>query len=152
MNESRTIILANESVKTHALTVIGNLPVDGTLELVIQQRKKTRSKSQNSLMWGARIKDISIQAWINGKQFSGYVWHDHFKREYLPEGNEENFSMLVKNPAAYKKWEESPRGERVLVGSTTQLTTFGMTEYMTQVEAYASQILGVMFSADRIAA
>lgn len=152
MNEPRTIILANQSVKTHALTLIGNLPVDGTLELVIQPRKKTRSQSQNALMWGARIKDISTQAWVRGRQFSSEVWHDYFKGAYLPEGNEENFTKLVKNPDKYKKWEESPSGQLVLVGSTTQLTTLGMTEYMTQVEAYASQALGVMFSADRIAA
>ena len=145
MND-QTIILANDILRAKALQVIRNLPVDGTLELVIRLRKKARTSAQNRLFWGARLKEISEQAWLGGRQYSADTWHEYLKREYLPEGNEEDFGRMVK--ASYQKWDELPGGERVLVGSTTQLTTFGMTIYMTQVESFAAQELGVRFSAD----
>ena len=148
----RTIILANPAVQSNAIMVVRNLPTDGTIEIAIRPRRKTRSPSQNALMWGARLRDISQQAWVQGRQFSEDCWHEFLKAEYLPEGDEPNIAELVKDPAKYHKWEWMPDGSRRLSGSTTQLTTRGMVMYMTQVEAYAAQDLGVMFSADRGAA
>ena len=45
----------------------------------------------------------------------------------------------------YKKWGITPVGDRVLIGSTTQLTVRGMSEYLSQVYAYGASI-GVQFT------
>lgn len=145
----RVIILANPAVQSNAVLVIRNLPVDGSVEIAIRPRRKARSASQNALMWGARLRDISEQAWVQGKQFSEDAWHEYLKAEHLPEGDEPNIAELVKDPTKYHKWEWLPDGSRRLAGSTTHLTTKGMTLYMTQVEAYCAGELGVLFSADK---
>lgn len=148
----RVIPLLSDAVKSNAIMVIRNLPTDGSMELAIRPRRKVRSPSQNALMWGARLKNIATQAWVNGRQFSEDTWHEYLKEQYLPEGTEQNISELVKDAGKYLKWDFKPDGSRRLCGSTTQLTTKGMTLYMTQCEAFAAQELGVMFSADRVAA
>lgn len=48
---------------------------------------------------------------------------------------------------AYKKWDYMPNGERVLVGSTTDLSKYGFGQYLEQIYANGAS-LGVMFSAD----
>lgn len=146
----RTIILINPVVASNAIMVIRNLPTDGTMELAIRPRRKARSENQNRLMWGARLKEISEQAWVAGKQFSSETWHEYLKSQYLPEGDEPNIEELVKDADKYQKWAWMPDGSRRLAGSTTQLTTKGMTQYMTQVESYCAGELGVQFSADRM--
>lgn len=103
--------------------------------------KDNRTLEQQALMW-IRLGDISEQAWLDGRQFSAEVWHDHAKREFLPD--EEGPSKRCRK--GYRKWAFAPSGERVLVGSTTQLTVFGMSEYLTQLEAFGAG-LGVLFSA-----
>ena len=147
----QTIILVSAMQRDFAHKRLDGLPLDGSMEVVFRPQKKMRSPSQNALMWGVRLKEISEQAWVAGKQFSEDTWHEFLKREYLPEGNEEDFAKLVKNPDTYQKWEWLPNGERRLAGSTTDLTTIGMSRYMEQVEAYCTQELGVQFSADRAA-
>lgn len=148
----QVIILDGQSAKESAYKRIENMPMDGSMEIAFRPRKRVRTASQNALMWGARLKDISQQAWITGKQFSEDAWHEYLKREYLPEGDELNIVLLVKNPEKYQKWEFLPDGSKRLKGSTTELTTKGMTHYMEQCEAFAAQELGVRFSADRMAA
>lgn len=148
----QTIILTGTVQRESAHKRIDGLPLDGSMEVAFRPRKRARSPSQNALMWGARLKEISEQAWVAGKQFSADTWHEFLKREYLPEGNEEDFARLVKNPDTYRKWDWLPNGERRLAGSTTELTTLGMTRYMEQVEAYCAQELGVQFSSERLAA
>ncbi len=139
-------ILMNESVRMNCMVMARNLPMDGSMEIVIRKVKKLRSGQQNHLMWGARLKEISEQAWINGKQFSSDVWHEHLKREFLPEGTEPDFDRLVTK--GYQKWAWLPNGERDCIGSTTKLTTLGMTRYMEMCEAYAASELGVRFPAE----
>jgi len=146
----RVIILTSPAVASNAIMVIRNLPVDGTMEIALRPRTKLRSNRQNGLMWGARLKEISEQAWVSGKQFSADVWHEHLKREYLPEGNEPDFDKLVMK--GYIKWAWLPNGERDCIGSTTKLTTLGMTRYMEACEAFCAVELGVRFSADRMQA
>lgn len=145
----RVIILTNPAVQSNAVMVIRNLPTDSSMEIAIRPRKKVRSNSQNSLFWAARLRDISDQAWIDGKQYSAEIWHEYFKKKHLPEGDEPNISELVKDPAKYHKWAWLPDGSISLAGSTTQLTTKGMMLYMTQVEAFCATELGVQFSSDR---
>ena len=140
----RTLILTSEAVVMNISSIVHNLPIDGSVEVVIRDVTKERTPDQNSAMWAGPLRDIEEQAWVNKRQFKADVWHEFFKREYLPEGDEEDFESLVK--AGYRKWDYTPKGDRVLVGSTTQLTTKGMAQYMTKLEAYATQELGVQLS------
>ena len=140
----RVFVFNSAAVQSNCIMLLRNLPVDGSVEIVIRKASKVRSPDQNSAMWAGPLRDIEEQAWVSGKQFKADVWHEHFKREFLPEGDEEDFDRLVK--LGYRKWDYTPKGDRVLVGSTTQLTMRGMAQYMTKLEAYAQQELGVQLS------
>ena len=74
-----TINLINDYVLQNTLTKIKNLPIDGSLEVVIREKQKVRGQSQNAMMWAAIVKQISEQAFLQGKQFSTDAWHYHFK-------------------------------------------------------------------------
>lgn len=138
MNE-RVLILANDAVRSNAILVMRGLPVDGSMELAIRPVSKRRSLSQNARQWVDILAQISAQAWVEGKQFSPEVWHEHFKKKLLPEPD-----ALLTRPD-YRKWAEMPDGTLKCVGSTTKLTKRGFSEYMTAVEADAANELGVTF-------
>ena len=135
--------LINASVRKNALAMVNSLPLDGTLELVIRPYKRPQSHEQRKLMWGIRLAEISQQAWIGGRQWPVKVWHEVFKERYLPDAPVEGETL-----DGYVKWLDMPDGSRKMVGSTTKLTTKGQVNYMTQIEVYAAQELGVQFSAD----
>lgn len=140
----RTIRLIGEPQRETALAAIRNLPVreEKPLEVVIREETKARGLDQNALYWAGPLADIAEQAFIVGKQYSSEVWHEYFKREYLPDLDDDELPLMVKE--GYRKWDYLPNGERVLVGSTTQLTKYGFTAYLQQVEAHGAE-LGVMF-------
>lgn len=142
---TRTIRLVSPQQIHTAVALIPNLPVDPDrpLEIVIREEKKVRSMDANSRMWAGPLKDIAEQAWVSGRQFSAEVWHEHMKREYLPEDDDPEIHILAKD--GYRKWDIDPAGNRILVGSTTQLTKIGFARYLQQVEAFGSN-LGVQFS------
>ena len=119
-----------------------HVPVDVNkpLEVVIQEERKARSLDQNALMWAGPLREIAEQAWVSGQQFSAEVWHIHYKTKYLPEEFDEE---LCKE--GYVKWDFTPTGDRVLVGSTTQLTKKGFGQYLEQVLADGAG-MGVMFT------
>lgn len=128
-----------------------NLPVGQELECVFRKEQKVRGMDANARMWVGPLKDIAEQAWVNGRQFSAEVWHEHFKRQYLPEDNDPEIHLLAKE--GYRKWDFDPAGNRVLIGSTTQLLKRGFALYLQQMEADGAQ-MGVMFheAPQRIAA
>jgi hypothetical protein len=139
--EQRKILLRAELQRQGAIALINNLPLDADkpLEIVVREEVKGRKLDQNALMWVGPLADIAEQAWVEGRQFSAEVWHEHFKRAYLPE---EIDPELCKE--GYRKWDYTPAGERVLVGSTTDLTVKGFAQYLTQVEADGAN-MGVQF-------
>ena len=139
----RSILLIGKTQKETAIQAIRNAPIDPTmpLEFLIREQVKGRKLDQNALMWAGPLKDIAEQAWVDGRRFSADVWHEYFKAEYLPE---EHDPELTKE--GYAKWGIDPAGKRVLVGSTTQLTRKGFSEYLEQVHAHGAS-LGVMFHA-----
>lgn len=141
--EKRTFLLREESIRDRAIAVLKNLPIDAEkpLQVVVSEYKAARKPDQNARMWAGPLKDLSDQAWLDGKQFSAEVWHHYLKSQLLPEQFDAD---LCKED--YRKWEFDPAGDRVLVGSTTQLTVKGFAEYMTALEAFASS-LGVQLSA-----
>lgn len=141
---SRKIILAGEAQRSNAITLIQNLPIDSgrPLAISIGEDQKPRKLDQNALMWAGPLKDIAEQGWINGHQLHIKTWHEIFKETYLPEGYDEE---LTKKD--YVKWGYKPNGDRVLIGSTTDLTVKGFAQYMEQVYADGAS-LGVQFHAN----
>jgi len=143
----RTIKLMNESIRDNAVKQVQNLPCDGSIEICIRPVTKTRSESQNKRHWAAVMKDISDQAYVGGKQFSVEIWHSFLKAKFLPSPECEDIALLVKNPEKYQLFADMPDGSVKCVGSTTQLTVRGFSEYMESVQAWAVTECGVMFSA-----
>lgn len=144
MYKTRTIRILDKDRRSLAIAAIENAP-DG-VEVVIREPVTTRSQSQNALMWSGPLRDLEEQAWVHGRQFSAEVWHEYLKALYLPEETDPDIENLVTNVRVYKKWDISPKGDRVLVGSTTQLSKKGMSDYLDKVYAFGAG-LGVMFSA-----
>lgn len=137
---TRSIILLSDQQKEIACAAIRNAP-DG-VECLIREPVKARTPDANSRMWAGPLRDISEQAWYNGRQYSDLVWHDTYKRLYLPEDFDQE---LTKD--GYHKWEHDRDGNKVLVGSTTQLTKKGFAIYLEQVYADGAK-MGVQFSAN----
>lgn len=139
---TRRILLRTEMQRQTALAAIANAPLDDMhpVEVVFREEQKARKPDQNALMWAGPLRDIAEQGYVNGRAFTAEVWHEHFKREFLPEDFDPS---LCKD--GYRKWDVTPAGERVLVGSTTQLTVRGFALYLQQVEAFAQTELGVQF-------
>ena len=142
MTDRHKIILVDPIRRDRAINIIRNLPVDDTYEVVIQPKTKTRKLSQNALMWSGPLKDLAEQGYSEGKKYSEKTWHEYCKQEFLPE----EFDPLLTLPG-YVKWDYTPKGDRVLIGSTTELTTRGMGEYLEQVYALGAS-LGVEFHAN----
>lgn len=130
------------------LALIPTLPLDSAkpLEVVIRERQRVRKLDQNALYHAGPLKDIEENAWIDGKQFSAASYHEFFKRSFLPEDN-----VAEADPAngyvkdGYRKYEQTLDGGQHLVGSTTQLTVRGFSDFLEQVYAFGAS-LGVQFS------
>lgn len=76
---------------------------------------------------------------VGRRTYDKEVWHEYFKREFLPEQSD---GELTKE--GYLKWAFLPNGDRVLKGSTTDLTVKGFARYLEQVYAFGAQH-GVQF-------
>jgi len=125
-----------------AISAIQNAPIDTErpLEVIIREEQKGRSLSANALMWAGPLNDIASQAWVHGKQYSALIWHEYFKEKFLPD-----FPDPTQVKEGYRKYEETPDGRRVLIGSTQKLTKHGFSLYMEQIYVYGAE-LGVRFS------
>lgn len=138
-----TFRLANEQDRERAMRRLQNAPVDPDkpLQCLIREEVKVRGLDANARMWVGPIKNIADQVWTEGRQYKDIVWHDFFKREFLPD---EFDAELTKD--GYIKWDSDPEGNKVLVGSTTQLTRKGFAIYLEQIHAFGAN-MGVQFSA-----
>ena len=143
----RTIKLMSASIRDNATKQVQNLPCDGSIEICIRPITKTRSASANARHWAAVMKDLSEQAYVDGKRFSVDIWHEFLKAKFLPSPECEDIALLVKNPEKYQLFASMPDGSIKCVGSTTQLTVRGFSEYMEAVQSWAASECGVMFSA-----
>lgn len=133
---TRKIVVYSASQIDVAVTIIRGMPVDpaNPLEIRIGERMTTRNNDQNALMWAGPLRDISEQVWPDGVQYSAETWHEHFKREFLPE--EADIDLTKEG---YQKWVYLPSGERILKASTGDLTTKGFSLYLEQIYAFGSQ-------------
>lgn len=94
------------------------------LAVSVDEYAAKRSTSANARYW-ALLEDIAEQAVVDGKRFSREVWHEHLKSKFAP-------------------LQEGPGG--LMPTSTTQMNKEDFARYMTQIEVYAVQTLGVEFA------
>jgi len=140
---TRIILLIGQPQVQLVHNIISNAPIDAEnpIEVIVREKQKSRKLDQNALMWVNQLSDIAEQAYVDGRKYKAEVWHEHFKELYLPEEFEEGITL-----EGYRKYEYTPSGKRVLIGSTKQLTVKGFSQYLEQIEAFGAN-LGVRFSA-----
>lgn len=86
-------------------------------EIVLRKLKSKRTIDQNRRYW-AMLREVAAVAWIDGRQYSDQVWHEHFKREFIG-------------------CEDLPGGGKLGI-SSTKLSIQEMGDYMTKIEAWAA--------------
>lgn len=99
------------------------------LRVIVTADERKRNVQQNRLYWGAVLKQVSEQAWVNGRQFDKDTWHEFYARKFgvcdeitLPDGE-----IVIKRK------------------STSDMTVAEFSQYINQVQADASAELGVEF-------
>ncbi|MBN3757198.1 recombinase [Paraburkholderia sp. Tr-20389] len=99
------------------------------LRLIVTAEERQRNAQQNKFYWGAVLKQIAEQAWIDGKQFDKDTWHEYFARKYgvldeliLPDGE-----IITRRK------------------STTQMSVGEFSEYLNRIQAHATGELGIEF-------
>lgn len=140
----RSFLLRSQDQVNTLTALLPNLPLDSDrpIEVLVREEPKKRTLSQNALMWVGPLKDMQEQGFYKGRQYSDEMWHYLFKVMYLPEDEDPDLSALASD--GYKKWDYAPNGDRLLVGSTTQLTKKGFSQYIEQVYAHGAS-MGVLF-------
>jgi hypothetical protein len=138
----RQFFMRTDQARESAIALIRDLPLDDKrpLQITVEEFRPARTMSQQALLFAGPMTDIATQAFIEGRQYSVEVLHEFCKRQFLPE---EFDPALCKD--GYEKWGLDPLGERVLIGSTTQLTVKGYSIYLEQIFAFGAS-LGVNFS------
>jgi len=129
-----SFLIANPVVFRRAVEAVANLQVmePGQRWLVtIQQEKTKRSIEQNRRMW-ACLNEIAGQVRVDGRLHKPETWHEMYKARFLPCETAWICGQLVSVPE-----------------STTGLTVKQFAQYMTQIEAHATQELGVRFTETR---
>ena len=92
------------------------------LQVDCQPESINRSTQQNKFYWQI-LQQISEQAWIEGKQYSAEIYHEHLKRRFIG-------------------CADMPGGGLMAL-STTTLSVAEFAEYVTRCEVFAQQELGV---------
>jgi hypothetical protein len=136
----KQVFRLTDSSKTRAAIIeaILNAPVGHVV--TVAPETKQRTLPQNKLQWAELLGEVARQAWVNGRLFDEDCWHDLFKRQFMPDSEQEGITL-----PGYVKWKELPDGTLKCVASTTKLTKLGMTNYLNECYAYAAQELGVRF-------
>jgi NinB protein len=134
---TRSVIITTEASRATALALVTHAPIG--IEIVVREAVKARGLDANGLYW-LRLGEISEQAWLNGRQFTADIWHEHCRREVMPD------TITKKDGEDRSKWVEMPHGLPMVI-STTQLERKCFSEYISMVEAFGAS-LGVRFSAN----
>jgi hypothetical protein len=140
--EQRRMLLRGQEQVDRAIALLSKVPLDTEkpLEFLVREEVKARKLDQNALMWVGPLKDISEQCWIEQRQHSDIVWHEYFKKQFLPE----SYDPELCKSETYLKWDYDPAGDPVLVGSSTDLTIKGFAQYLEQIYAFGAH-MGVEF-------
>lgn len=91
---------------------------DRSWRVSIKGWRESRSCSQNKLYW-LWMTELSKQAKVDGKEFSGEIWAEFFKKYYCPS-----------------KAVEMPLGESSITKTTTNLDTGEMHHYLNNIQAW----------------
>lgn len=101
------------------------------LRLIVTAEERQRNAAQNRFYFGAVLKQVSEQAWVDGKQYDKDTWHEYFARKY---GILDELTL--------------PDGEIVTRRkSTTAMSVGEFSAYLDAIQAYAGETLGVQFDA-----
>ncbi|MRR49353.1 MAG: recombinase [Rhodocyclaceae bacterium] len=103
------------------------------LRIIITEDEMDRLDEQIAFYFGVIVKSTAEQAWVNGRQYSKEVWHEHFAQEFLP-------------PIEI----ELPTGEIITRRASIARGKIGvkaMAHYTQEVEAYVVGELGVRLPA-----
>ncbi len=101
------------------------------LRLIVTTATTRRNAEQNKRYWGFVLRTIADQVIMDKRHYDTDVWHEYFARKFC---SLEEMTL--------------PGGEIVVRRrSTTEMTVGEFTEYMSRVEAHATQELGVRFEA-----
>jgi len=140
--QQRRILLRGQEQIALAIGLLANVPLDPIkpIELIVREQVKARKLDQNALLWAGPLKDIAEQCWIEQRQHSAMVWHEYFKKQFLPD----TYDPELCKSEAYIKWDYDPSGDPVLVGSSTDLTVKGFATYLEQIYAFGAH-MGVEF-------
>lgn len=111
------------------------LSLEPVMQVEVKPFQKLRTSDQNRLMWKSLLGDFASQAFVDGRLFGADVWHEHLKELFLPEQAEAGITK-----EGYQKWLEMPSGKLKMVGSTTKLTTKGMSDYLEQCYAFGCDL------------
>jgi len=114
---------------------------DTPMQVTIEPWKKKRSSSQNAKLWSSVIGDFQKQGRINGELFEAEDWHYFLKKHFLPSEFIEGETL-----DGYVKWSAVPDGSMRLIGSTTQLTTKGKSNYLEACYAFGVSELDIKFT------
>lgn len=133
--------LESQDVVDRVKQQLPHVPIDPVrpLELIIREAVDARKLAQNNYMW-LRLGEIAEQAYFNQRRYAADVWHEHCRREIMPE------TITTKDGTVRSKWIELPHGGTTII-STTQLEKKCFADYMTAIEAFGAS-LGVRFSAN----
>ena len=129
-----TFLIANEIVLRRAIEAVGKLQVlepGQRWQVVIQPEKTKRSIEQNRRYW-AVLNELASQVRIDGRLHRPEIWHEMYKARFLPCETAWICGQLVSVPE-----------------STAGLSVRDFAQYMTQIEAHATQELGVRFTETR---
>lgn len=94
------------------------------MQVECKPESKNRSQAQNRYYWNL-LKQIESDAWIEGRQYSDECWHEYVKGRFIG-------------------YTDIPGGKKKPL-STTNLSTKEFADYVTRVEAWAAQELGIVF-------
>mgnify|MGYP000658249821 CR=1 FL=1 len=111
-------------------------------KIVTEKHSKNNEKDDIYLQkCRKKYKNLRKQVSISSSEKVKRIF-EYFKKEYLPE--EFNPDLCKEG---YQKWDYDPSGDRVCVGSTTELTVKGFSQYLEQIYAFGAE-QGVRFGVD----
>lgn len=99
------------------------------LRIIVTAEERRRTSEANRFYWGIVLRDISEQAWVEGRQFDKDTWHAYFAELY---GEKVEITL--------------PDGRvHVTRRSTSDMSVGDFSEYLAKVQAHAANEFGVTF-------
>lgn len=104
---------------------------DGVVEIQIERKRATRSQQANRFYWGVLVDLVASHTGYTPDEI-----HEIFKAKFLPKR------------LAVQDGNGEIKGEFVIGGTTTKLTTGEFSDYCRAIEQWATEDLGIMFPSD----